>query len=313
MKGNTMTPENKGMLFGCLGALVAGIFIVFWKKAAAIAEWQSMLFLLFLFSTLIHVVYIPIKLKGDWRRMISVNRQELSCAAIMAVAAILANLGSANAVATMSPPLVSAIERFEVLFVSLIGYLLLKERLTIWFFLGFGVVGFGMIYALPPGALATTNVDAVFFSLLAAGGFGAITVAGRYYRNQIDIAKVNLMRIAICLGFMATITDLSFITDADGTWQPLYTYVGICAIVGPFLSRLFKMVSNRTVSAGYTALLALLQPVFAFGFSLLLLPSYQPSFGEVVGCLIMLLGVLIALAPAVQSQVAKIRTPAKAA
>lgn len=305
-----LTPENLGILYGSLGALAAGFFIVFWQKATVVADWRQMLFLLFAFSALIHLVYVPFKFRGNLKDMLRFSRADLICAAIIAVAAIFGNLGSAAAVTTMSAPLVAAFVRFEVLFVSLIGFLLLKERLTVWFFAGFAVVVAGMIYTLPAGAMASSTTDAVLYSLLAACSFGTITVAGRYFRASINIVKVNLLRILFCLGYMAAITDLSFIGEL--TWQPLYTYVAICAIAGPFLSRLFKLASNRTVSAGYTALTALLQPVFAFVISLAIVPSYEPSFAEVVGSLIMLAGVFIALVPKMQTQLAKLRTGARA-
>lgn len=308
-----MTPENKGILYGSLGALAAGFFIVFWKKATVVADWRQMVFLLFVFSALIHLVYVPLKFRGNVREMISVNRHELICAGIIAIAAILGNLGSAAAVTQMSAPLVAAFVRFEVLFVSLIGFLVLGERLTPWFFLGFAVVVCGMVYALPPGSLASSSAEAVLYSLLAACSFGTITVAGRYYRASINIVKVNLLRILMCLGYMAAITDLSFLTAEGAAWQPLYTYVAICAFCGPFLSRLFKLASNRTVSAGYTALTALLQPVFAFIISLAIIPTYQPSFAEVAGSTVMILGVFIALVPKFQTQLAKMKAPAKAA
>lgn len=302
-----LTAENKGILYGSLGALAAGFFIVFWKKATMVANWQQMLFLLFAFSALIHVVYVPLKFRGDVKEMFRFSRDDVICAGIIAIAAILGNLGSAAAVTQMSAPLVAAFVRFEVLFVSLIGFLLLGERLTVWFFAGFAVVVFGMIYTLPAGAMASSTTDAVLYSLLAACSFGTITVAGRYFRRSINIVKVNLLRILLCLGYMATITDLTFLGEA--TWQPLYTYVAICAIAGPFLSRLFKLASNRTVSAGYTALTALLQPVFAFVISLAIIPAYQPSIGEVIGSTIMLAGIFIALIPQIQTQLAKLRAP----
>lgn len=306
-----LTPENKGILYGSLGALAAGFFIVFWQKATVVADWRQMLFLLFAFSALIHVIYVPLKFRGNIKEMLRFSRDDMICAAIIAIAAILGNLGSAAAVTSMSAPLVAAFVRFEVLFVSLIGFLVLGERLTVWFFAGFAVVVCGMIYTLPAGAIASSTSDAILYSLLAAASFGTITVAGRYFRASIDIVKVNLLRILLCLGYMATITDLSFIGEAS--WQPLYTYVAICAVAGPFLSRLFKLASNRTVSAGYTALTALLQPVFAFGISLAIIPSYTPGFAEIIGSTIMLLGIFIALIPNVQTQLAKLRAPAKAA
>lgn len=296
-----MTSEQKGILYGCLGALAAGFFIVFWKKATAVADWRQMVFLLFVFSTLIHLIYVPFKFRWNLKDMLSFSRYDIGCAAIIAVAAILGNLGSAAAVAEMSAPLVTAFIRFEVLYVSLVSFLLLKERLTLWFFAGFAVVVAGMVYSLPEGAIGTSSRDAVLYSILAACSFGTITVAGRYFRASIDIVKVNLLRILMCLGYMAAITDLSFISAAGYQWQPLYSYVAICALAGPFLSRLFKLASNRSVSAGYTALTALLQPVFAFVISLAIIPSYQPTFAEIVGSIIMLMGIVVALVPNFQN------------
>lgn len=297
--------ELKGIGYGVMGAVSTGFYIVFFKKATAVATRDQMLILLFLFSAIIHIIYILALHRGAQSsgaqdsgflgKFFRATPTELSCAALMAVAAIFGNLGSASAVATMSAPLVTALVRFEVLFVGLVGFIAMGETLTWWFFAGFAVVLAGIGYALPEAAWGSSNLNAVLYSLLAAVSFGSITLAARYFRHRIDIVKVNLLRILMALGIMALWTDLSFLATAS--WQPAYTYLAICAFCGPFVARLFKMASSRWVQAGYTALTALLQPVFALILSLLLVPEFVLDRHEIIGGLVMLVGIAISLAP----------------
>lgn len=297
--------ELKGIGYGILGAFSTGFYIVFFKKATAVATRDQMLILLFLFSAIIQFIYLLTIRRGSSGSGASgcsalagffrATPTELTCAALMAIAAIFGNLGSASAVATMSAPLVTALVRFEVLFVGLVGFIAMGETLTWWFFAGFAIVLAGMGYALPDAAWGSSNLNAVLYSLLAAVSFGSITLAARYYRHRIDIAKVNLLRILMALGIMALWTDLSFLATAS--WQPAYTYLAICAFCGPFVARLFKMASSRWVQAGYTALTALLQPVFALILSLLLVPEFVLDRHEIIGGLVMLVGIGVSLFP----------------
>lgn len=292
--------ELKGIGYGIMGAFSTGFYIVFFKKATAVATRDQMLILLFLFSSIIHIIYILANRRGASGSSALVGffratPTELTCAVLMAIAAIFGNLGSASAVATMSAPLVTALVRFEVLFVGLVGFIAMGEKLTWWFFVGFAIVLAGMGYALPDAAWGSSNLNAVLYSLLAAVSFGSITLAARYYRHRIDIVKVNLLRILMALGIMALWTDLSFLATAS--WQPAYTYLAICAFCGPFVARLFKMASSRWVQAGYTALTALLQPVFALILSLLLVPEFVLDRHEIIGGLVMLLGIGVSLVP----------------
>lgn len=300
--------ELKGIGYGILGAFSTGFYIVFFKKATAVATRDQMLILLFLFSAIIHIIYILATRRGAsgslgsgasgsgaFTGFFRATPTELTCAALMAVAAIFGNLGSASAVATMSAPMVTALVRFEVLFVGLVGFIAMGEKLTWWFFAGFAIVLAGMGYALPDAAWGSSNLNAVLHSLLAAVSFGSITLAARYYRHRIDIVKVNLLRILMALGIMALWTDLSFLATAS--WQPAYTYLAVCAFCGPFVARLFKMASSRWVQAGYTALTALLQPVFALILSLVLVPEFVLDRHEIIGGLVMLVGIGVSLFP----------------
>lgn len=62
------------------------------------------------------------------------------------------------------------------------------------------------------------------------------------------------------------------------------------------------MASSRWVQAGYTALTALLQPFFAFVISIALIPLFVPNLREVIGCIIMVTGIVIAIIPKLQKK-----------
>lgn len=288
-----ITSAQKGLLFGCLGAFSTAFYIVFFKKAAGFAEPAQMAVLLFGFSLIFQMIFLVAT--GGLKHLTKVTKPELYCAFAMAFGAITGNLTSALALKTMSAPLVTAFVRFEVIFVSLVGFFLMKERLSWWFAAGVAIVGTGMATTLPQSALGTTNYEGVGYSLLSACCFGLVTLSARYFRKGIDIVKVNTLRMVICFGFMLGVTDLSF--AKEGTWQPWYSYIAICAFAGPFLARLFKMASSRFVQAGYTALTALLQPFFAFAIAMAVIPLFVPEWREVIGCLIMVAGIFVAMRP----------------
>lgn len=289
----SLSPAQKGILLGCLGAFSTAFYIVFFKQATAFAEPRQIALLLFGFSLILQMSFLLAT--GRISRLTKATKPELYCALAMAFGAITGNLSSAMALKTMSAPLVTAFVRFEVIFVGLVGFFLLKERLSWWFAAGVAIVAAGMVASLPPAMLGTSSFEAVAYSLLSASCFGLVTLSARYFRHGIDIVKVNTLRMVLCFGFMLAVTDLSFI--GQGGWQPWYSFVAMCAFAGPFLARLFKMASSRYVQAGYTALTALLQPFFAFVVAMAVMPQFVPEWREVIGCLIMVAGIGVAITP----------------
>lgn len=294
-----LKPAQKGILLGCLGAFCTAFFVVFYKKATAFAEPRQMTLLLFAFTLTIQLIFLVVT--GRIRRLTAITKPELYCSIAMAFGAITGNLTSAMALQSMSAPLVTAFVRFEVIFVSLVGFFAMGERLSWWFALGVAIVVAGMAASLPPGVLGTSSYEAVAYSILSACCFGIVTLSARYFRAGIDIVKVNTLRMVLCLGFMLAVTDLSFV--GDGAWQPWYSYVAVSAFAGPFLARLFKMASSRFVQAGYTALTALLQPFFAFLVAMAVLPLFVPEWREVIGCLIMVTGIVVAIKPKIAAKI----------
>lgn len=125
-------PELKGILYGSLGALFTGFYIVFFKLARGGLEPQQIVLLLFVFSSLFQLPFAALTAKS--LRLARPSSKELLCAGIMAIGAIFGNLTSAIALTSMSAPLVTAFVRFEVIFVGLASYILMQEKLSAWFF-----------------------------------------------------------------------------------------------------------------------------------------------------------------------------------
>lgn len=286
-----MTPTSKGLFYAILGAFFAGLFMIFWKQASLSGSSEFMVFLLLIFAGLLNISY-HMAISKSFISIFKVTKIEFICSVIICFFTILGNYATAKAVMGMSPSLLNTIIRTEVFFVIVLSYFFLKETLYPKFFVGLIVVLGGLVYSLPEGSMNIKSYINIGYGILGALSFGAISVASRWFANKIDISRVNSLRLILSILVLSIGLNHSFDQFPKNT--QFISNVFAAAIFGPFLSRTCLMNSSKYIKAGLTSLTSLLIPVFTFIFSLMLL-SYIPTLNEVLGTLMILVGVFISI------------------
>lgn len=207
---------------------------------------------------------------------------------LLAVLTLAGNLASAESIARVSAPVLSVLQRGEVLVVAVAAWLFLGERPHGVFWIGAAVAAVGLI-RMQTGD-ADFDAAGVFYGLASAVCFGSMLVAVRKYVEGVDAVFVNAFRLWLSVVFwFAMHREIPSLERFDGS---LVVYASLAGLFGPFLGRLFSMQSSRYLEARFTALIFLSVPALAVPLAWIFLGTV-PAGRELEGGALMLLGVAI--------------------
>jgi drug/metabolite transporter (DMT)-like permease len=209
----------------------------------------------------------------------------------LALLTLAGNLAAAAAIARISGPLLSVLQRTEVIMVALIAWIFIGERVDGWYWLG-AIIALLGIWLLQSGDADDATFEGILFGLFSAACFSAMIPLTRKYIERIDPVTVNALRLWLSVGLWFVVYG------PPPLWETfngaLLLYGSLAAVLGPFLARTFVMISSRYVESRITALVLLCAPFFTLRMAWLFLQSW-PSPRELYGGGIMLVGVAIPL------------------
>ncbi|HET9954194.1 MAG TPA: DMT family transporter [Polyangiaceae bacterium] len=305
-----------GVVYSLGGALSAAVYIFPYKQAGALAPPWALAWALLLGSATMNSVSAwlierrrsaildasPAPAVSLWRSI------EWRIAAGLALLAVTGNVASAAALEHLPPAITTVLLRTELIFVTALGILLLKERPSLAFYAGALLALSGLcIMQLAPGA--PRSWLGVFWGLCAAASFGAMQVLTRAFIHRIRPPYVNAVRL-----WMATAL-LSFVPGAVSAARHaglrFWGLVALAALFGPFIGRLCIMWSLRSLAAAESALLLLLSPVMAFAIGYFVFGNV-PRSRELLGGALMLCGIALPPLAALVIQRARAKTAARA-
>jgi drug/metabolite transporter (DMT)-like permease len=223
-----------------------------------------------------------------------IGATELWVAALLALFTLLGNLASAVAIQDLSPALLNVLLRADILFVALLGWPLLGERVERRFWLGAFIAVIGLF--LLQGPVGEEGVKGLLTSgsgmaVAAAACFSGLAIVTRRFVHRIDPVAVNMIRLwmAAALWFpFHAFPRFAEIPREQILWATL------AAITGPFLGRLALMMSARYIEARVTTLAALTSPVLTLVLAFVLLSDW-PETHQLIGGTIMIAGISIPL------------------
>lgn len=282
---------KKGVTFGLIASVLNAFFMVPWKIASGLGSPRDMVFLLVLVAAIQNLVAYVVS--QGWRSLLErPSRLEFLLAAALGFLTIMGNQCSAMSVTLISPAIVTTLLRAEVVFVSLLGWLILKERVPWNFWLGFAFVVLGMWLMQPVTDLGGDWLKGGGYAALGALAFALMGVLTRKYIHEINLTKINGLRLWFALvAWMLMYMQLPSIEQVSWKFAGL---IMLAALLGPTLARYCLMVSMKYVEARTTALVISSAPVWALFFAWMILGDL-PSKQEIQGGLVMLVGVSLAI------------------
>jgi drug/metabolite transporter (DMT)-like permease len=288
----------RGVFWGLASALGSAAFLIPWKIASRHGASRHLVLVLLTSAAILNTAALPLlgSVGESARRRWTGVALWVSVA--LAVLTLVGNEASAAAIARISGPLLSVLQRFEVVIVGGLAWILLAERPD-WAFAVGAAIAVGGI-ALTHGAAPTeAHASGVIYGLLAAGGFGSMVVLTRRFITAIDPAGVNALRLWLSvLLWLAWHRELPAASELSGN---LLLHGALAALFGPFLSRLCLMYALRHVEARIAALCILAAPVATLALAWAFLGDV-PTAIELAGGAVILAGVAIPVVAAVRGR-----------
>jgi drug/metabolite transporter (DMT)-like permease len=277
----------RGLAWAFGASIAAGGFMVPWKAASAHGEPQHLVLVMLTVATLLNMLILPL-MRGEKKRL---HRTAFAVASGLAMLTLVGNLAAAAAIARISGPLLSVLQRTEVIMVALIAWIFIGERVDRWYWLG-ALISLVGIWLLQSGGSDKVTFEGILFGLFSAACFSTMIPLTRHYIDRIDPLTVNAIRLILSVLFWFVVYGPP--PPMETFNNELLLYGTLAAILGPWLGRTFIMYSSRYIESRISALVLLCAPFFTLVLSWLILDSW-PSAKELYGGGIMLIGIAIPL------------------
>jgi drug/metabolite transporter (DMT)-like permease len=280
--------RSRGVTWALLGALSIGFFSVPWKAANTAGDPAVSSVVLLATAAVCSTVVSLIQP----RRIPRLSRFDWIASAALAVLSLGGNWLSAIAIQSLSPSVMTVMQRSEAVIVALIAWPLLGERVDARFWLGLAVAIAGLGVLINPFGDFDPRSTGMMWAVVASCLFGLMVVVTRRLAHVIDLVAVNGVRLWISVGLWFAING---VPDALVNAPPAQLWAAAGAgVVGPFAGRLCMMLSSRHLEARLTTLLTLAAPPITLVFAFFVLGDI-PSSRELAGGLIMMAGIAIPL------------------
>lgn len=284
------------MIAALLSALCSAAFLIPWKLATQHGDAELAVLCLLVFAAMFNTLLALLD-RANWRLLRGHLAPTMKLALLMSTFTLAGNWASSESVHRVSGALLAVLQRCELIVVALLGVALLGERVRPAFWIGAFVAVTGVAVLQGHDTIEPTRFDpiGVVYGLASAFFFGTMLVLQRRYLHGVHLVPVNALRLwfGVALWFVVYRRVPS---QAELT-APLLAYTAAAAFFGPFLSRLFVLLSGRHVPASVTVFVGLWTPLFTLALAWLWLGDL-PAQHELLGGAVVLIGIAI---PAVTS------------
>lgn len=282
----------RGLSWSVLAAVMTALFMVPWKLSVQYGPESSVVLVMLVSAALFNSIG-SVGSALVRRRPLRLDRIAIGVALALSVLTFLGNIASAAAIARIGGPLLSLLQRLEVVIVALGAWAMLGERVDGRFWLGVVVAALGLwfIGAEPEGG--QLHADGMLYGLASALAFGSMNIVIRKYANAIDPVTVNALRLWLAVGLWFAVQGR--VPDAASLHPALVGYAALAALSGPVCGRLSIMYALRHVEARLVVLCLLSSPLLTLIVSWWLL-DHWPGPQSLWGGLLMLVGIAIPVA-----------------
>jgi len=287
---SNLSDHKKGIFLAFMATICGSLVYLFSKAALLQVTLAQFGFYWFLFAIFFNVIMAShpkggfnadVLRKKDYLHLLIIGMVELTATSFFYLAIDV----------TPNPAIPSFLRNLEYLFVVLLGFVLLSERLGRYATAGavitlagaFVVNGSNMSLSISPSATS-------WFMLAATGFYATRTILVKKY-----IAELSPVLLAINRALFLLIASLVYMLIEGYTWsiplQPLAFIIG-GAFVGPFLTSVFQYSALRFVEASRAAIIQSTTGVFVLAGALLMFGSL-PSGIQIAGGIITITGIYL--------------------
>jgi len=243
----------------------------------------------FNFMTYRFIISFLILLVIFWKRLAKLNKETVIHGLIIGTFLFLAYAFQTVGLKYTTASNGGFITGFSVVLVPIFSILLLKSKPSIESIIGVVFACIGLYLLTYTGGYEINKGDILILFCAIAVAFHILSV-GRYTvkDDSILLTVVQIGVVAFLSFFSLFIFETPSIPKGPGVWQAIII-TSIFATVGAYL---VQNIAQRFTSPTHTALIFVGEPVFAGIFGYLLL-NERLSDGAVLGCVLILLGMII--------------------
>ncbi len=280
-----MYNQKKGIFFAMLAVLGGGIYSIPYRLSLDTANTLTVIWGIFLCAFLF-------SLPGAW---IARHQTKYSCkvaglALITSVAGVLGNYSICQALNLASPTLMVLLMRSEVIIAMVLGWIFLKEFVTVRIFLAVVLIIIGIfVMKIDSISFEIKEWSAILWAFSAAFGFASMQVLAKSIIHEIHPQVLNVFRLAIALALIWCVEEVRVGIPSLNISE--WIWIAMAAFCGPFLGRVAFTYTLRYLTISKANIIVSFAPVLTLLFEFLVFGTLITWF-ETLGGVIMLAAII---------------------
>lgn len=242
----------RGVALALGASLAAAIYVLAFRSAEGVGFVAAVLSI----AAIAQIGWLVATGRGSW----SWSWREQRVAALVAVFTWAGNACVAQAVGALGAGMTAVLSQTEIVFVALVAWVALGERVRGRFVAGAAVAAAG-VAAISAGGGAAWDALGVAWALAASLAFALVLVVVRASARRVDVDRVNASRLIYAAGFALMVPGAA---GQLGALEPSqWAAAALAALAGPVVSRVLQWRAARSLPAAYIKLLMLSSALFA--------------------------------------------------
>ena len=291
-----MNNQKKGIFFAVLSVLGGGLYAIPYRLSLDTANALPVIWGLFLCAFLF-------SLPGAWlaRHRTKYSWKIAGIAIATSVAGVVGNYSICQALSLSSPTLMVLLMRSEVIIAMILGWIFLKEIVTVRIFTAIVLIIVGiLVMRLDSLSFEIKEWSAILWAFSAAFGFASMQVLAKSIIHEVHPQVLNVFRLAIGIVILWCVEEVR--TEIPAMNYSGWIWIALAAFCGPFLGRVAFTYTLRHLTIPKANIIVSFAPVMTLLFEFLVFGSLISWF-EILGGGIMLGSIIWIFLPGLKTNV----------
>ena len=285
-----MNNQKKGIFFALLAVIGGGLFAIPYRLSLETVSPLPVIWGLFLCAFLF-------SLPGAWlaRHQTKFSWKIAGITLATSLAGVLGNYSICQALNLASPTLMVLLMRSEVIIAMILGWMFLKEFVTLRIFAAVVLIIIGiLVMKLDSLSFEMREWSSILWSISAAFGFASMQVLAKSIIHEINPQVLNVFRLAIGLLLLWCVEEVRIeipVLNISG-----WIWIAIAAFCGPFWARLAFTYTLRYLTLSKANIIVSFAPMMTLLFEFLVFGTLISRL-EILGGVIMLAAIIWVFLP----------------
>ena len=285
-----MNNQKKGIFFALLAVIGGGLFAIPYRLSLDTVSPLPVIWGLFLCAFLF-------SLPGAWlaRHQTKFSWKIAGITLATSLAGVLGNYSICQALNLASPTLMVLLMRSEVIIAMILGWMFLKEFVTLRIFAAVVLIIIGiLVMKLDSLSFEMKEWSSILWSISAAFGFASMQVLAKSIIHEINPQVLNVFRLTIGILLLWCVEEVRIeipVLDISG-----WIWIAMAAFCGPFWARLAFTYTLRYLTLSKANIIVSFAPMMTLLFEFLVFGTLISRL-EILGGVIMLAAIIWVFLP----------------